>query len=80
VAGRKVLLLDGFSAHHSGLDFFNKAGFWPPVINIRVEFLPPNASYRSLSQPLDQIQGIIGAWKAHYYRRRWLQFVVYCFD
>ena len=71
VAPRKsILLIDGFSAHQTGLDLFhseneNGLGF------ITVIFLPANAT--SICQPLDQ--GIIKAWKAHY-RRRFLRYVI----
>ena len=67
---RKVLLLvDGFSAHISGLQEWEKefghAG-------IRVEFLPGNAT--SLYQPMDQ--GIIRNTKL-YYRKQLLESVVH---
>ncbi len=63
MAGRSVLLLlDNFSAHQSALDNVE-------LQNVRVVFLPPNAT--SVCQPCDQ--GIIRALKVHYRRHftRW---------
>jgi DDE superfamily endonuclease len=66
MADRKILLLlDGFSSHHAGLDLIEEED----LPNLRVEFLPPNTT--SIRQPLDQ--GIIRTFKA-YYKRRWLQY------
>ena len=75
VEGRKVvLLIDGFSAHKTGLDLLLEA--CPTGLrNTTVIFLPANAT--SICQPLDQ--GIIRAWKAHY-RKRWLSFVYSEYD
>ena len=75
VEGRKVvLLIDGFSAHKTGLDLLLEAR--PTGLrNTTVIFLPANAT--SICQPLDQ--GIIRAWKAHY-RKRWLSFVCSEYD
>ncbi len=56
MAGRKVLLLlDNFSAHESALQGLQ-------LHNVRVVFLPPNATLRC--QPCDQ--GIIKALNGHY--------------
>jgi len=74
VAGRRViLLLDGFSAHRTGLKYLAAEDVQLP--NIRVHFLPENTT--SLCQPLDQ--GIIRTWKA-YYRQLWLRFAVEHFE
>ena len=64
-SSRKVLLLmDNFSAHIAGVEMA------PPPLNIRIQWLPPNAT--SLYQPLDQ--GIIQNLKVHY-RKSWLEFM-----
>lgn len=70
MCGQKVvLLIDGFSAHHAGLNLLHQD--YPEGLQFTtVLFLPANAT--SICQPLDQ--GIIRAWKAHY-RKRWLAFV-----
>lgn len=63
---RSILLtMDNFSAHIAGLELS------PPPQNIRIIWLPPNATSRY--QALDQ--GIISTFKA-YYRRQWLQFML----
>jgi hypothetical protein len=73
VGERKVLLLiDGYRAHRTGLEFWSNAN---SSTNVRVEFLPPNTT--SVCQPLDQ--GIIRTWKA-YYRRRWVRFQADCYE
>lgn len=59
-----VLLIDNFSGHTTGLELA------PPPPNVKIQFLPPNATSRY--QPLDQ--GIIASFKAHY-KRQWLQFI-----
>jgi hypothetical protein len=64
-----VLLLDNFSAHLSALEYA------PPPSNIKVVFLPLNAT--SVYQPLDQ--GIIRNLK-HYYRKKWLTWMVDIID
>ena len=75
MAGRQVLLLiDGFSAHHAGLNLFHEE-YPQGLSNTKVVFLPPNAT--SVCQPLDQ--GIIKAWKAHY-RRKWVRFLCAEYD
>ena len=67
---RKVLLLlDGFSAHLSGLREWQEKSGHP---NIQVEFLPGNAT--SLYQPMDQ--GIIRNLKL-YYRKQLLENMVH---
>ena len=54
MADRKVVLLvDGFSAHKTGLDSLANDGM--TLNNVKVIFLPPNTT--SVCQPLDQ--GII---------------------
>ena len=68
MTGRKtLLLLDGFSSHHAGVDLLETQEI--ELTNVRVEFLPANTT--SICQPLDQ--GIIRTFKAHY-KRRWLQY------
>jgi len=68
MAGRKVLLLlDGFSAHHTAVSMLENN----PLLNTRVEFLPPNCT--SVYQPCDQ--GIINMLKVRY-RKRWLEALV----
>ena len=68
MTGRKVLLLlDGFSSHHAGIDLLEAQDI--ELTNVRVEFLPANTT--SVCQPLDQ--GIIRTFKA-YYKKRWLQY------
>lgn len=62
---RVLLLMDNFSAHLLALE---KA---PPPSNIRIVFLPANAT--SLYQPLDQ--GIIQNLK-HYYRKSWMYWMI----
>jgi DDE superfamily endonuclease len=65
-AGRKVLLiLDGYSAYHTGLDLWLTSS--DATDNIRVAFFPFNTT--SYSQSFDQ--DIIRIWKA-YYRKRWI--------
>ena len=73
--GRKVvLLIDGFSAHHSGIDLL--LSDYPEGLQYTtILFLPANAT--SICQPLDQ--GIIRAWKAHY-RKQWLIYVCAEYD
>jgi hypothetical protein len=67
---RRVLLtMDNFPAHIAAVEST------PPPPNIRITWLPPNATSRF--QALDQ--GIIAAMKA-YYRRQWLQFMLECFE
>jgi DDE superfamily endonuclease len=61
MANRKVLLIiDGFSAHQTGVDLAANEGY--ALDNIRIEYLPLNIT--SVCQPLDQ--GIIRTWKAYY--------------
>jgi len=60
-----LLLMDNFSAHISGVELA------PPPPNIRIQWLPPNAT--SLYQPLDQ--GIISNLK-HYYKKQWIKFMI----
>lgn len=67
-----VLLMDGFYAHESELQFVQAE---EGLANVKVLFLPPNTT--SICQPLDQ--GIIKAWKAHY-RRQWLTYMVKEFE
>jgi hypothetical protein len=62
---RVVLLMDNFSAHSSAIEEM------PPLANIRIAWLPLNATSRY--QPLDQ--GIIQSFKAHY-RRQWLSYML----
>ena len=70
MAGRQVILLiDGFSTHHAGLNLFQEE-FPQGLTNTKVIFLPANAT--SVCQPLDQ--GIIKAWKAQY-RKKWVRFL-----
>ena len=70
MAGRQVILLiDGFLAHHAGLNLFQEE-FPRGLTNTKVIFLPTNAT--SVCQPLDQ--GIIKAWKAQY-RKKWVRFL-----
>ena len=64
-----VLLLDNFSAHLSALEDT------PPPSNIKVVFLPPNAT--SIYQPLDQ--GIIRNLK-HHYRKKWMTWMINMID
>lgn len=64
-----VLLLDNFRAHTHGVELA------PPPSNIRIYFLPANST--SLYQPLDQ--GIINNLKI-YYRKKWLQFMIECYE
>ena len=71
IYGRKVILLiDGFSAHKTGIDL-HADEIHGGLRNTTIIFLPKNAT--ALCQPLDQ--GIIKAWKSHY-RRKWLQYMV----
>lgn len=64
--GRSVLLLmDNLRAHLAGVEMA------PPPPNIRIQWLPANAT--SLYQPLDQ--GIINNLK-HHYKKRWLQYMI----
>ncbi|KAF1984698.1 DDE-domain-containing protein, partial [Aulographum hederae CBS 113979] len=66
IGDRSVLLLmDILRAHIAGIEL------QPPPSNIRIQWLPPNAT--SLYQPLDQ--GIIQNFK-HYYKKEWLQFML----
>ena len=63
---RKILLtLDSCSAHVAAISLA------PPPSNVRICWLPPNAT--SKFQPLDQ--GIIKSFKAHY-QRQWLKYMV----
>lgn len=66
---RVLLLLDNFSAHNSGM------ALSPPPPNVKIAFLPRNATSRF--QPLDQ--GIIMSFKAHY-KRQWLRFIIHRFE
>lgn len=51
MANRKVLLvIDGFSAHQTGIDLATNEA--DALNNIRIEYLPPNTT--SVCQPLDQ--------------------------
>lgn len=62
--GQVILLIDGFSAHHAGLNLLQEES--PQgLTNTKVIFLPANAT--SICQPLDQ--GIIKAWK------NWVRFL-----
>lgn len=62
MVGRQVvLLIGGFLAYHARLNLLQEE-FPQGLTNIKVIFLPPNAT--SICQPLDQ--GIIKAWKAQY--------------
>ena len=71
MVGRQVLLLmDGFSAHHAGLNVI-QADEALALRHTRVEFLPENCT--SLYQPLDQ--GIINSVKVHY-KKQWLQYML----
>ena len=71
IYGRKVILLiDGFSAHKTGIDL-HADEIHGGLRNTTIIFLPKNAT--ALCQLLDQ--GIIKAWKS-YYRRKWLQYMV----
>jgi DDE superfamily endonuclease len=64
--GRSVLLLiDNLKAHITGVKLA------PPPPNIRIQWLPPNAT--SLYQPLDQ--GILQNLK-HHYKKCWLQYII----
>ena len=65
---RVLLLIDGFSAHHTGLKEWEEESL---TGGIRVEFLPENAT--SLYQPMDQ--GIIHNIKLHY-RKQLLETMV----
>ena len=60
-----LLLMDNFKAHINGVEL------QPPPANIRIQWLPPNAT--SLYQPLDQ--GIIQNFK-HHYKKQWLHFML----
>jgi DDE superfamily endonuclease len=74
MANRKVLLIiDGFSAHQTGIDLATNET--DALNNIRIEYLPPNTT--SVCQPLDQ--GIIRTWKA-YYRQQWLRYAISHFE
>ena len=64
-----LLTMDNFSAHALALELA------PPPSNIRICWLPPNATSRY--QPLDQ--GIIASFKVHY-RRQWLAYMLQAFD
>ena len=64
-----LLLMDNLKAHISGVELA------PPPPNIRIQWLPANAT--SLYQPLDQ--GIISNLK-HHYKKRWLQFMIQQFE
>lgn len=68
-----LLLIDGFSAHQTGIDLIADVSI--ALNNVRIEFLPTNAT--SVCQPLDQ--GIIRTWKAHY-RAPWLRFAIEHFE
>lgn len=60
-----LLLMDNLRAHISGVEIT------PPPSNIRIQWLPPNAT--SLYQPLDQ--GIINAIKLGY-RKAWIHYMI----
>lgn len=64
VSKQVILLIGGFSAHHTGLNLLQEE-FPQGLTNTKVIFLPPNAT--SLCQPLDQ--GIIKVWKAQYRKK-----------
>ena len=70
MAGRKVVLLDNFSAHEIA---FRDTG--QQLQNTLVIWLPCNSTTRY--QPLDQ--GIIWTWKA-YWRWQWVLFMMDQFD
>jgi hypothetical protein len=68
-ANRKVLLLlDNFSGHELGVEL---VGGKQGLLNIRVEWLPPNTT--SHWQPLDQ--GIIASFKT-IYRKEWILYML----
>jgi hypothetical protein len=77
--GKNVLLfMDSFSTHESGVKQLLEEDREKPwaersLRQTRVEFLPTNAT--SLYQPCDQ--GIIANLKV-YYRKLWLEFMVFC--
>lgn len=64
-----LLLMDNFKSHSAGLQLN------PPPPNIRIQWLPANAT--SKFQPLDQ--GIIQNLKIHY-KRQWLRFMIYHYE
>ena len=69
MVGRQVLLLmDGFSAYHAGLNVI-QADDALALRHTRVEFLPENCT--SLYQPLDQ--GIVNSVKVHS-KKQWFFF------
>jgi DDE superfamily endonuclease len=50
MVNRRVLLIDGFSAHQTGIDLTDDLHY--VLTNVRIELLPANAT--SVCQPLDQ--------------------------
>lgn len=65
MTGRQVILLiDGFSAYHAGLNLLQEE-FPQSLRNARIIFFPANVT--SVCQPLDE--GIIKAWKAQYRKK-----------
>ena len=63
-----LLLMDNLKAHAAAVTAM------PPPTNVRIEYLPANAT--SVYQPLDQ--GIIRSFKSHY-KKLWLQYIMDCF-
>jgi hypothetical protein len=70
--GRKVLLIDNFSAHELGVKLMEEAKL---LKNTKVMWLLANAT--SIYQPLDQ--GIIQTWKT-FVQKEWVMFMVKNFD
>jgi len=73
MTGRKVALMDNFSAHQAAAADILASE--TPLQNTLIIWLPANPTNRY--QPLDQ--GIINCWKAHG-MRYWIKYILYEFE